>query len=35
LKSLVEEAVNIAIKDAGIEKQDIQAAYVGNASQGV
>ncbi|HIG43034.1 MAG: thiolase family protein [bacterium] len=35
LKSLVEEAVNIALKDAGIEKEDIQAAYVGNASQGV
>ena len=35
LKSLVEEAVTIALKDAGIEKEEIQAAYVGNASQGV
>lgn len=35
LKSLVEEAVNIALKDAGIDKSEIQAAYVGNASQGV
>lgn len=35
LKSLVEEAVNIALKDAGVTKADIQAAYVGNASQGV
>jgi len=35
LKSLVEEAVNLAIKDAGIEIEDIESAYVGNASQGV
>lgn len=35
LKSLVEEAVTIALKDAGLDKKDIQAAYVGNASQGV
>lgn len=35
LKSLVEEAVNLALKDAGIDKLDIEAAYVGNASQGV
>jgi acetyl-CoA acetyltransferase len=35
LKSLVEEAVNLALKDAGIDKSDIEAAYVGNASQGV
>ena len=33
LKSLVEEAVTIALKDAGIEKDEIDAAYVGNASQ--
>ena len=35
LKSLVEESVTIALKDAGIDKEDIEAAYVGNASQGV
>ncbi|MEX2489001.1 MAG: thiolase family protein [Pseudomonadales bacterium] len=35
LKSLVEEAVNIALEDAGLDKSHIQAAYVGNASQGV
>lgn len=35
LKSLVEEAVNIALDDAGLDKSAIQAAYVGNASQGV
>ncbi len=35
LKSLVEEAVTIALKDAGIEKEQLQSAYVGNASQGV
>ncbi len=35
LKSMVEEAVTIALKDAGLEKHDLQAAYVGNASQGV
>lgn len=35
LKSLVEEAVTIALKDAGIEREQLQSAYVGNASQGV
>lgn len=35
LKSLVEEAVNVALQDAGIDKSEIEAAYVGNASQGV
>jgi len=35
LKSLVEEAVNLALEDAGIDKSDFEAAYVGNASQGV
>ena len=35
LKSLVAEAVGLALKDAGLERTDIQAAYVGNASQGV
>lgn len=35
LKSLVEECVNAALEDAGVDKSEIQAAYVGNASQGV
>lgn len=35
LKSMVEEAVTLALKDAGIDKDEIDAAYVGNASQGV
>ncbi len=35
LKSLVEECVNIALEDAGVDKSEIGAAYVGNASQGV
>ena len=35
LKSMVEEAVTLALKDAGLEKDEIDAAYVGNASQGV
>ncbi len=35
LKSIAEEAVTLALKDAGIEKDEIDAAYVGNASQGV
>ncbi len=35
LKSMVEEAVMLALKDAGLEKDEIDAAYVGNASQGV
>jgi acetyl-CoA acetyltransferase len=32
---MAEEAVSLALKDAGIEKDEIGAAYVGNASQGV
>ena len=35
LKSLVAEAVNGALKDAGINKKQLQGAWVGNASQGV
>ena len=35
LKSLVEEAVGGALKDAGIAKEQIQGAWVGNAAQGV
>jgi len=35
LKSLVAEAVNGALKDAGITKEQLQSAWVGNASQGV
>lgn len=35
LKSLVEEAVCAALKEAGIEKSQLQGAWVGNASQGV
>ena len=35
LKSIAEEAVSLALKDAGIEKDELDAAYVGNASQGV
>ncbi len=35
LKSLVEEAVVGALKDAGIEKEQLQGAWVGNAAQGV
>ncbi len=34
LKSLVEEAVVGALKDAGIEKEQLQGAWVGNAAQG-
>jgi len=35
LKSLVAEAVNAAMKDAGINKDQLQGVWVGNASQGV
>ncbi|MDK1024557.1 MAG: thiolase family protein [Gammaproteobacteria bacterium] len=35
LKSMVAEAVGLALEDAGIDKEALQAAYVGNASQGV
>ncbi|MFC1895907.1 thiolase family protein [Thermodesulfobacteriota bacterium] len=35
LKSLVGEAVEGALKDAGIEKDQLQGAWVGNAAQGV
>jgi acetyl-CoA acyltransferase len=35
LKSLVAEAVNGALKDAGVDKEQLQGAWVGNASQGV
>jgi len=35
LKSLVAEAVNGALKDAGIVKEQLESAWVGNASQGV
>lgn len=35
LKSLVTEAVEGALKDAGIGKEKLQGAWVGNASQGV
>jgi len=35
IKDLVREAAEEAIKDAGIDKKDIQAAYVGNAAAGL
>jgi len=35
IKDLVREAAEEAIRDAGIEKKDIQAAYVGNAVAGL
>ncbi len=35
LKSLVEEAVKGALKDAAITKEQLQGAWVGNAAQGV
>lgn len=35
LKSLVQEAVTGALKDAGVEKEQLEGAWVGNASQGV
>ena len=35
IKELVREAVEEALEDAGLEKKDIQAAYVGNAVAGL
>jgi len=35
IKDLVREAVEDALGDAGLEKKDIQAAYVGNAAAGL
>ena len=35
LKSLAAEAINEALKDAGIEASEIQAAYMGNGAAGV
>ena len=35
LKSLADEAIKEAVKDAGIDISDIQAAYMGNAAGGV
>jgi acetyl-CoA acyltransferase len=35
MKSLVAEAVNGALNDAGITKEQIQGAWVGNAAQGI
>ena len=35
LKSLVAEAVNGALKDAGVTKEQLEGVWVGNASQGV
>ena len=35
LKSLAAEAVNSALEDAGLTKEDIGCVWVGNASQGV
>ncbi|MBR9866401.1 MAG: thiolase family protein [Oceanospirillales bacterium] len=35
LKSLTIEAVNTALKDAGLEGKDLEAAYMGNAAAGV
>lgn len=35
LKSLTIEAVNQALKDAGLEGKDLEAAYMGNAAAGV
>ncbi len=35
MKSLVAEAVGGAIKDAGMEKEQLQGAWVGNAAQGL
>ncbi|MBU1670122.1 MAG: thiolase family protein [Actinobacteria bacterium] len=34
MKSMAAEAVNAALSDAGLEKEDLQAAWVGNAAQG-
>jgi acetyl-CoA acetyltransferase len=35
LKSLTIEAINQALKDAGLEGKDIEAAYMGNAAAGI
>lgn len=35
LKSLAGEAISEALEDAGLQKQDIQAAYMGNSGAGV
>ncbi|MBI5601886.1 MAG: thiolase family protein [Deltaproteobacteria bacterium] len=35
LKSLVEEAVSGALKDAGVSKDQLEGVWVGNASQGI
>ncbi len=35
VKSMVEEAVHAALADAGVSKEEIQAAWVGNAVQGI
>lgn len=35
LKSLANEAITTALKDAGMDKEDLQAAYVGNVGAGV
>jgi acetyl-CoA acyltransferase len=35
LKSLVEEAVKMAMEQAGVERDDLEAAWVGNAAQGL
>jgi acetyl-CoA acetyltransferase len=35
LKSIAAEAVEAALKDAGIAKKQLQAAWVGNAAQGL
>jgi acetyl-CoA acetyltransferase len=35
LKSLVNEAVTGALEDAGVSKEELQGAWVGNASQGI
>lgn len=35
LKSLTTEAINQALKDAGLEAKDLEAAYMGNAAAGV
>ena len=34
LKSIAAEAVSGALKDAGITKEELQGAWVGNAAQG-
>lgn len=35
LKSLTTEAINLALKDAGLEGKDLEAAYMGNAAAGI